>query len=134
MNLNLLAMNNVSRRKFLAATGTLLAGAGASQLPFFNRKTPPSDTLYVGLIGCRSMGFGNLENMLRVDGVHCAALCDVDGQILESRAGDVERITGKRPALFRDYRRMLERKDLDAVIIGTPDRSEERRGGKGRRR
>lgn len=114
-------MNNVSRRKFLAATGTLLAGAGASQLPFFNRKTPPSDTLYVGLIGCRSMGFGNLENMLRVDGVHCAALCDVDGQILESRAGDVERITGKRPALYRDYRRMLERKDLDAVIIGTPD-------------
>src|SRR5690625_7096909 len=103
MNLNLLAMNNVSRRKFLAATGTLLAGAGASQLPFFNRKTPPSDTLYVGLFGCKSLGFGNLENMLREDVFHSAALCVVDVQIVESRSGVVKRITGKRRELFVDY-------------------------------
>src|SRR5688572_26950060 len=114
-------MNNYTRRKFLAASGSLLMGAGLAPSALSPRKMSPSDTLNIGLIGCRSMGFGNLENALRVDGVRCTALCDVDRNVLENRAGDVERLSGSVPELYSDYRNMLDQKDLDAVIIGTPD-------------
>jgi predicted dehydrogenase len=51
----------------------------------------------------------------------CIALADVDQSVLDERAQDVEKLGGERPKLFKDYRRLLENKDLDAVIIATPD-------------
>jgi predicted dehydrogenase len=49
------------------------------------------------------------------------ALCDVDRNILEERAAETAKIQGMKPELFGDYRKLLEQKNLDAVIIGTPD-------------
>jgi predicted dehydrogenase len=83
--------------------------------------TAPSDTLVVALIGCGGMGWHNLEDFLKQPGVACAALCDIDDERLEEKAQKAEEITGKRPELLRDYRKVLERKDVDAVIIATPD-------------
>ncbi|MDX1586835.1 MAG: Gfo/Idh/MocA family oxidoreductase, partial [Balneolaceae bacterium] len=65
--------------------------------------------------------YGNLSNALQVEGVRCFGLCDVDDNVLQSRAADVEEMTGEIPALYRDYRKMLDENDLHAVIIGTPD-------------
>jgi predicted dehydrogenase len=67
------------------------------------------------------MGFGDLENALRQPGVECVGLCDVDASILDKRAEDVRTIQGKAPKKFGDFRKLLESRDLDAVIIGTPD-------------
>ncbi|GAB4420230.1 MAG: Gfo/Idh/MocA family oxidoreductase [Bacteroidia bacterium] len=113
-----------SRRHFLKQSGAALAAAGLSipqVLASAPRRMAPSDTLRIGLIGCRNMGFGNLEGHLRQPGVVCGGLCDVDSEVLDRRAADVERLTGQRPPVYGDFRKMLEDKDLDAVIIGTPD-------------
>lgn len=107
---------SLSRRTFLSRT------AAAAAAPWIRLSSAsPSDSIVVGLIGCRSMGFGDLANHLRLPDVACGGLCDVDGEILAQRAADVEERTGARPRLYGDYRRLLDEADVDAVIIGTPD-------------
>ena len=80
-----------------------------------------NDTINVALIGCRNMGWADLCAMLQNPGVQLVALCDVDQTVLDKRTAEAEKNWGKRPAQYRDYRRVLERQDIDAVIIGTPD-------------
>jgi predicted dehydrogenase len=67
------------------------------------------------------MGFADLKSFLSQPGVECAAICDVDSNILNKRAGEVESMTGKKPVLFGDFRELIGMKDIDVVIIGTPD-------------
>jgi predicted dehydrogenase len=112
-----------SRRQFIGQSGKALAAAAAfSALPGWAFRRPaPSDTLRIGLIGCRNMGFFNLENHLKQPGVVCAALCDVDEEVLRRRAADVETRFGQKPVLHKDFRKLLDDPEIDAVIIGTPD-------------
>lgn len=114
----------MNRRKFIRRTALTSAGIGmASVIPSSVWSSPvaPSDTLNVALIGCRSMGFGDLEQHLKNPGVNCVALCDIDDEILNRRAADIKNTYNQSPKLYKDFRKMLEQKDIDAVIIGTPD-------------
>lgn len=106
-----------SRRKFLSTSAAALASTPWIRL----NDAAPNDTLVVGLIGCRGMGFGDLTNHIKQPNVVCGGLCDVDRTVLEARAKDVEEMTGTRPRLHGDYRSLLDDPDIDAVIIGTPD-------------
>ena len=114
-----------SRRRFLEGSAQALVGLGllgplAARAA--ERKTvAPSDRLRVGLVGCRGMGFSNLRSLLKVEGVECAALCDVDERELLRRKEDVGQLQDPAPRLFRDHRTLLDEKDLDAVVVGTPD-------------
>ena len=114
-----------TRRDFLSDSTKLVAAAGIAGIPVFSaansNKVAASDKVTVALIGCRGMGFGDLQNALKQPGVECAALCDVDNNILTQRQADVAKIQGKAPAIYADYRKLLEDKNIDAVIIGTPD-------------
>lgn len=81
-----------------------------------------SDRINVGLIGCNGMGFADLSAFLEHKQVECIALCDIDENVLNKRAADVEKIRGKKPAnLYKDWRQVIDNKDIDLVIIGTPD-------------
>lgn len=111
---------NTNRRNFIK--NTAVAAAAVSVAPtILNACASPSEKVTVALIGCRSMGWSDLDTFLKQENVECAALCDVDSKILEERAAEVEKRTGKRPQIFGDFRKILENKDIDAVIIGTPD-------------
>jgi predicted dehydrogenase len=80
-----------------------------------------NEKVVVGLVGCLGMGFSNLKTFLAQPNVECGALCDVDRNVLEERAAGVEKIQGKKPVLYDDYRKLLENKDIDVVINATPD-------------
>lgn len=111
---------NITRRNFLksaAAAAVVLPTMGAGALG----KVSANDTINVALIGCRNMGWGDLSDFLLHKEIECVALCDIDKSILDSKAAELVKMGRKQPALFNDYRKMLERKDIDAVIIGTPD-------------
>ena len=87
-----------------------------------NACAPPAEKVNVALIGCHSMGFSDLLSFLRKENnVDCLALCDVDSKVLEKRVAEVEKMTGKRPAAYNDFREVLDNPDVHAVIIGTPD-------------
>ena len=118
----------VTRRKFLNDNSKLLMAATVSALapaPLFSfarqRSISPNEKICIGLIGAKNMGIENLLNALKQPGVECAGLCDVDESILNKRRVEVEKIQGKAPAKYKDFRKLLDNKDIDAVIIGTPD-------------
>jgi len=115
-------MEEINRRSFVkksgAVAGTTLA---ASMIPWTVSCNNPSDRIGVALIGCRSMGFTDLKAFLAEENVDCIALCDVDKKILEEKATEVEKLKSKRPQVFADFRKLLTLKEIDVVIIGTPD-------------
>ncbi len=117
-------MNN-SRRRFISNSAKVAAAMGlAGQFPqslYGQLNRHANDTLVVGLIGAKGMGFANLKAFLNEPNVSCAAICDVDANVLEERAAEVEKLTGKKPDTYKDFRTLIDRKDIDAVIIGTPD-------------
>lgn len=112
-----------TRRSFLKNSSSLIAGAALT--PFMPRSLQASvsanDKIGVALIGCKGMGMYNLKDHLKVPEVECLALCDVDETILNERAAEIIKTTGKAPQLYNDYRKVLEDKNIHAVIIGTPD-------------
>ena len=114
---------NSTRRDFLKTASVLAAG---SVLPFDAlSKTrlgiAPSDKIRVGLIGARSQGFADLTSLLKNPEVECVAMSDIDRNILTNQTDALLKLGFPMPKLYVDYRKMLENKDIDVVIIGTPD-------------
>lgn len=115
---------NPSRRNFLKKSAVAASVIGATTVipsKVWSSEFAPSDKVNVALIGCRNMGFGILRHHLNTKMVNCVALCDVDKNVLKEKLEIVKNDFNQTPELFSDYRKVLERKDIDAVIIGTPD-------------
>lgn len=113
-------MNN-SRRHFIRSASTLMAGAGlVSALPASLRAVAPSDKINIAAIGINGMGWADLTAILKSPYAQCVALCDVDKNVLDKRAGELAQ-KGQKVKTYSDYRKLLEDKTIDAVIIGTPD-------------
>ena len=111
----------LNRRNFIKSTSAALALSSMG--------TYGMDMLYapkkwkVGLIGTGWYGKSDLFRLIQVANVEVVSLCDVDQKQLEEAATLVSfrQKSGKRPKLYRDYRKMLAEKNLDIVLIGSPD-------------
>ncbi len=109
----------MNRRKFLqvAATGLALSTVGNYAAELADQKKR------VGVIGCGWYGKCDLFRLIQVAPVDVVSLCDVDRHMLSNAADMVatRQVSKKRPRIYGDYREMLKEKDLDIVVIGTPD-------------
>ena len=103
-----------SRRTFLKATAAAALAAPAVQARNANEK------LNVGLIGCGNRGRGILREVLK-HGHNAVALCDIADFRLSKVAEQVTDAGQDEPTLYYDFRKLLEHKSLDAVVIATPD-------------
>lgn len=112
-----------NRRNFIKNTTTAAVGLSlAATMPIpMSSCIGANEKLRCGVIGVNGMGFANLAAFLRQKNTECVALCDVDSNVLNKRAADAEKAQGFKPQLYTDYRKLLENKDVDVVIIGTPD-------------
>jgi len=108
----------MNRRDFLrTGTGALLSVAAGYGAEFEDRKPR------VGMIGSGWYGKCDLFRMIQVVPVEVVSLCDVDKKMLSEAADLVSQrqASKKRPRTYNDYRTMLKEKDLDVVLIATPD-------------
>src|ERR1051326_8515718 len=118
---------SVSRRDLLGRAGLVGAGLAAGILPVHaepvkrEKRVGANDKIVLGLIGCGGMGANDMRQFMEKPEVEIAALCDVDKNRMPRDIKDVTAKYNKAPDLYGDYRKMLERKDIDALIIGTPD-------------
>src|SRR6266404_4710769 len=112
-------IGSMNRRRFLqaSAAGLALTGLAAYAAEFSDPKKR------VGLIGCGWYGKCDLFRLIQVAPVDVVSLCDVDKHMLSDAADMVatRQVSKKRPRTYGDYRAMLKEKDLDMVLIATPD-------------
>ena len=112
---------NINRRNFLkgASASLILSSFGAYGFELMNKEKP----LRVGLIGTGWYGKSDLFRLIQVTNVNVVSLCDPDAHMLANTASLVSQRqrSGKKPRTYSDYRKMLAEKDLDIVLIGSPD-------------
>jgi predicted dehydrogenase len=121
----------ITRRSFLKTTGA--AGAAAAfpafvPSPVLGNRTP-GDRIAVGCIGVGRMGMGDLRGILGFDEVRVVAVCDVDAHRLEHAKKTVDAAyarhnrsgTSRGCDGYRDFRELVARPDIDAVMVCTPD-------------
>ncbi|MHC4440871.1 MAG: Gfo/Idh/MocA family protein, partial [Planctomycetota bacterium] len=133
-NLKAINIQHITRRKFLGRTIGL---SGMVTMPWIvpssvsgaDPNTSPSERITVGLIGKGLMGSGHLRRLIGDDEFRVLAVCDVDRvrcedgkrRVEEAYAADRASGTYKGCAAYNDYRDLLARNDIDAVVIVTPD-------------
>jgi len=104
-----------TRRHFLQSAAT--AGLYTSALAGQETKVPANDRVQVATIGLGGMGTEDTRSSTKVPGVELVAVAD----IYQGRLDHAKEVFGKNLFTTRDYREVLARKDVDAVIIATPD-------------
>jgi len=119
---------NTHRRQFLKSLGG--AALGAATFPYIvpskvlgaNGAVPPSEKVAMGFIGVGSMGGGHLRTFLGYDDVQAVAVSDLREMFRKRAVERVERhYGGKGFRVYRDFRELLAREDIDAVTVVTPD-------------
>src|SRR5512139_2497977 len=117
----------LSRRSFMeksavaAAAAPIMMGALKPRYASGQTGVGPNDRIRVALIGSGGMGRGDLDTFFRSAEVDCAVICDVDDAMIAKGVSGVANERDKTPDTAKDFRRVLDRKDVDAVIIATPD-------------
>ncbi|MBS1681360.1 MAG: Gfo/Idh/MocA family oxidoreductase [Bacteroidetes bacterium] len=111
-----------TRRDFIKTTA--LAGAAFSILPSGVFASPAENKVRLGFIGVGLRGQNHLEQALRRNDVEVIAICDIQQRMIDMSLGLVAQEGKRKPQVILDgplgYKKMLENKDIDAVIISTP--------------
>ena len=120
--------HSLSRRGFLK--GTAIAAGAAIAAPAFvpatslgkDGATAPSDRILMGIIGCGGMGRGDMGGLMGCKGVQFLAACDVHKSQLDRALGSINKRNKTQDAKgYLDFRELIGRGDLDAVIMALPD-------------
>lgn len=111
----------MKRRHFIQNTSAYLAGAALLPKTLSAaKKISANDKIRIGAIGIHGMGWTDLTNLIKHPEAECIALCDVDKNVLDNRVAELKQQNINVTA-YSDYRKLLDNKDVDAVLIATPD-------------
>jgi predicted dehydrogenase len=124
--------DRISRRTFLNNSMTAAAGAFAAAAltscaaPTAGPAVKPkvigaNDRINLGIVGIRGRGMNLAEGFVKIENVHIRTLCDVDENLFGSRAKTIADVQGAAPLYARDLRTVFDDKDIDAVVIATPN-------------
>ena len=118
----------ITRREFLRKTTTATAAAVAfphivpASALGLDGTTAPSNRITIGVIGCGGQARGLTNNAINQDDTHILAVCDVNNRTLDMAKRPVDGYYENDDCTpYRDYRELVARTDIDAVIVGTPD-------------
>ncbi len=114
-------MSTITRRVFLGSTAAAAAATTLGCRASTGDATGPNEVLRVAVVGLRSRGADHVNSFAKLPGVDVAALCDVDRNVLEAARVKAVEAGAADPLTFVDYRELLQRDDIDAVSIATPN-------------
>jgi len=115
------AMERLSRRSLLKRSGTLATAMALAGLPGSRPAAGANDRIVLGMIGPGGHGSGLLKSFAAQEDVEVAYVCDPDANRMNQAAGMVEQATGRAPKTVADLRHVLDDKQVDAVVVATPD-------------
>jgi predicted dehydrogenase len=107
----------MDRRHFLMNSAAALGGTALNAVA---AKTP-SDTIRIAVVGMNGRGKSHLQAFTSLPNVDVVAICDIDDAVLAKSSKFVEGKRGKAPAPYKDLRKLLEDKSIDAISIATPN-------------
>lgn len=110
-----------SRRDFLRSTLATTAGLTALNYRALAAQKGPNDQINMGFIGVGGQGTSRLREFMKQPDVRVAAVCDLDPRHLDRAIEIVKTAKGTAPDRYTDFRKLLARKDIDAVTVVTPD-------------
>ncbi len=114
-------MKNLTRRRFVNTSLTSIGALGAARAAARGAVPGANEKIRVGLIGCGGMGRGDILTFLKHKDTACPVICDVDDAQIEKVGKAIEGASGRRPDAVKDFRRVMDRKDVDACVVATPD-------------
>jgi predicted dehydrogenase len=108
-------MSGISRRTFNSlAPFAFAAGARAASVA-------PSDKVRIGMIGCGGISVADSNAFLSHPECEIVAICDVDDAMIGKTLERLDKLRGTKPDTVKDYRRVVDRTDIDVVLVCTPD-------------
>jgi len=114
--------DSITRRRFLQQTSTLAAGLGAlGHASLLRGAGSPNEKVVVAVVGCNGRGMAHIAGFLALPHVEVGYVCDVDSRAVEKGVAAVARKQAKKPLGVKDFRTILDRPDLDAISIATPE-------------
>jgi predicted dehydrogenase len=118
-------MNKLTRRSFLQSTGKtgvgLGLGAAALAKSSIASEAPASERVRLAIVGFHGRGGVLARKYAARPDCEVAYLCDVDESLFATNAKDIEQIQNRRPQVAADFRRALDDKSIDAIVVATPD-------------
>jgi predicted dehydrogenase len=114
-------MPDPSRREFLQDSSVAVAsGALLAQMSFAG-KDPASERVRVGIMGAGGRAFSLINSFAANKSVEVVAIADLDSSRLPKGLEAAEKLQGKKPRGESDFRKLIDDKSIDALVIGTPD-------------
>lgn len=112
-------MHLQSRRQFLGSSAAATGALAASRRAFAQGSA--NERVNIAVVGIHGRGGAHIQEFSKIPNVRVTALCDVDTRLFPERVAQVEKLSGQKPDTFEDIRKLLQRKDIDAISIATPD-------------
>lgn len=116
--------HRVTRRQAIHRASQLGAGAALTSplvLTNWSRAAAANDKIVLCIVGVRGRGRMLAEDFAKRPDCDVAYLADVDRSVLDSRAAMIEQAQGKAPKTVQDFRKALDDKSVDAIVVATPD-------------
>ena len=118
-------MRQITRREFAQASAALAAAMASTQatraITAQGSDKPAGEKLRVAVAGVNGRGMDHVKGFLDQPGVELVAVCDADEAVIGNAMKAIEKKQGKAPVFVKDFRKLVEMKDLDIVSIATPN-------------
>ena len=114
----------MKRRSFLKKSSGLLGlslAGGFTSISAAGRKLPAAERIRVAVIGVNGRGNNLLRTFASMKDVEIAGICDVDSRVLNRRISETKKDGRHNPAGLGDFRKAIDDKNIDAIVLGTPD-------------
>ena len=112
---------SLNRRQFIQRSATVGALAAIGNFNILNAGDSPGEKVILGVMGTNGRGGELINGFTRLSGVEFAYVCDVDDRAIEKGVRAVASKQGKKPTGIKDFRKILDDRSVDALLVAAPD-------------